>query len=310
MRHFLIDTDTGSDDAVALILALDSTDIQVEAITVVAGNVPLAQGVQNALYTVELCGKSVPVYAGASSPLERPLETAQFVHGEDGMGDIGLELKGRKPAEGHAVDVLIETANRFAGQLELVTLGPLTNIALALERDPVFASKIKLCSVMGGVGYGHGNITPVSEYNIWTDPEAAARVFESGLAIRMVGWDISRNHAAFSAQEAARLRSIGTELAHFAIDIQSKVAAFSIQSSQLPGFDLPDPIAMAIALDESIVEESKQLYVEVICAEGLTRGQTVVDHTRITGKTANIEVVLRASRKRFIAMLEEALRGE
>ncbi len=119
MRRFLIDTDTASDDAVALVMALRHPDVRVEAITVVAGNVPLDQGVQNALYTVELCGGGVPVYRGAGMPLSRPLETAQFVHGHDGMGDIGLPLSGRTPTDGDAVDVLVETINRYAGEITL-----------------------------------------------------------------------------------------------------------------------------------------------------------------------------------------------
>ena len=117
MRHFLIDTDTASDDAVALVMALRHPGVQVEAITVVAGNVPLGHGVQNALYTVERCGMSTPVHAGIGGPMLRPLETAQFCHGEDGMGDIGLPLAGREPAPGHAVDVLIETIHRLLGRL-------------------------------------------------------------------------------------------------------------------------------------------------------------------------------------------------
>src|SRR6266487_1955623 len=128
MRHFLIDTDTASDDAVALVMALRDPNVQIEAITVVAGNVSLDQGVQNALYTIELCQKQVPVYRGMSSPLLRPLETAQFVHGQDGMGDIGLPLSGRRATDGHAVDAIRETIHRYAHNITLVTLGPLTNI--------------------------------------------------------------------------------------------------------------------------------------------------------------------------------------
>jgi purine nucleosidase len=124
MRHFLIDTDTGSDDAVALVMALTNPEIRVEAITVVAGNVPLEQGVQNALYTVELTGANVPVYEGIGSPLLRPHESAQHVHGSDGMGDIGLDVYGRTPAPEHATDVIQESINRYPGEITLVTLGP------------------------------------------------------------------------------------------------------------------------------------------------------------------------------------------
>ena len=145
------------------------------------------QAVQNALYTVELCQQAIPVYRGMPAPLIRPLFTAQFVHGQDGMGDIGLPLTGRQPAAGHAVSVLVETIHRFAGNITLVTLGPLTNVASPLRQDPLIAKAVKECVIMGGTGQGHGNITPVGEYNFWADPEAAKIVFESGMRIKN-GW--------------------------------------------------------------------------------------------------------------------------
>src|SRR6266704_4927685 len=145
MRRFLIDTDTASDDAVALVMALRDPDVQVEAITVVAGNVPLEQGLQNALYTVHICQKQVPVYRGLAAPILRSLETAQDIHGQDGMGDIGLPLSGRIHAAGHAVDIIRETINRHPGEITIVALAPLTNIAMAILLDPPLASKVKEC---------------------------------------------------------------------------------------------------------------------------------------------------------------------
>lgn len=307
MRHFLIDTDTASDDAVALIMALTHRDIAIEAITVVAGNVPLEQGVQNALYTTSLCGKSIPTYAGAARPLLRALQTAQLVPGKDGMGDIGLPLHGRAPTPGNAIDVIIDTIKTFPQEVELVTLGPLTNIALALAKAPEIAPMVKQCTIMGGVGKGRGNITPVSEFNIWVDPEAAKMVFESGMKMKMVGWDISRNHACIDPELCEEIKSIGTRLAAFSMDIQNTVKHFSTEVTKLPGFDLPDPIAMAIALDRKVATHTAELYVEVIVAEGLTRGQTVVDHVGVTRNPPNIEVVFEASREQFLAMLKKAV---
>ena len=240
MRHFLIDTDTASDDAVALVMALQHPEVQVEAITVVAGNVPVDQGVQNALYTVELCGKDVPVYRGAAAPLARPLETAQFVHGHDGMGDIGLPLAGRIPADGEAVAVLIDTIHRWAGALTLVSLGPLTNLALAVQQDPAIVDKVAAYVMMGGTGQGPGNVTPVAEYNIWADPEAARIVFASGLPITMVGWDISTGYAVMAPADVEAVRRAGTALAVFCMDIQGHVNDFSTRIG-LAGFDLPGP---------------------------------------------------------------------
>ena len=308
MRRFLIDTDTASDDAVALLMALRYPGIQVEAITVVAGNVPLDQAVQNALYTVELCGASAPVYAGLARPLMVPLHTAQNVHGRDGMGDIGLSLHGRVPTTGHAVDVLIETINRFDGEIELVSLGPLSNLACALLLDPSLAGKVKSYTMMGGIGQGYGNVNELAEYNIWADPEAARIVFESGLPITMVGWDISRLYAAFDKVESARFRSIGTRFAEFSVDIQGAVDAFAQSETHLVGYDLPDPIAMAVALDPSVATDVRYLPVTVDLHSPLGRGQTVVDHLKMTGKQPNAHVVLTADRTRFLDLMYGCMR--
>jgi purine nucleosidase len=180
LRHFLIDTDTASDDAAALAMALRHPGVRVEAITVVAGNVPLEIGLQNALYTVERCGAGVPVYAGIAGPTLRPLQTAQFCHGKDGFGDIGLPLRRREPANGHAVDAILETATRLRGNLTPVTLGPLTNVATALLRYPGLAREIERCVIMGGIGCSYGSIVPVAEYNIWVEPDAAKIVSSLG----------------------------------------------------------------------------------------------------------------------------------
>jgi purine nucleosidase len=308
LRHFIVDTDTASDDAVALVMALRYADVKVEAITVVGGNVPVDQGVQNALYTVELCKKQVPVYRGMGSPIVRPLETAQHVHGHDGMGDIGLPLSGRAPAPGHAVTALIETIDRFAGEITLVTLGPLTNIAVALLQDPSIAAKVETCVVMGGIGQGYGNVTPVAEYNIWADPEAARIVFGSGMPLTMVGWDVSRTYAAFDPNEAARLRRVGTPLAEFCVDIQKVVNEFALNVTRLKGFDLPDPMAVAVALDPTVTTTTKRLYVEIETNSALCRGQTIVDHLQVTTHEPNAHVVLGASRERFLSILYESVK--
>lgn len=308
-RHFLIDTDTASDDAVALVMALHVPDVQIEAITVVAGNVPLEQGTQNALYTVERCNKSVPVYRGMPLPLTRPLETAQHVHGQDGMGDIGLPLTGRTPAEGDAVSVIIDTIHRFANEITLVTLGPLTNIAVALRRDPTIAQAVKSCVIMGGTGQGHGNITPVAEYNFWADPEAAQVVFQSGMLLTMVGWDISRTYAVVTPQDTAALRQLNTPLADFCIDIQAILVRWTQGHTRLAGFDLPDPIAMAVALDPSVATETRRCFVAIETHSALCRGQSVVDHLGVLRQEANVEVVMAASRDRFWRMLCDAVRA-
>jgi purine nucleosidase len=309
MRRFWIDTDTASDDAVALVMALTDPDVEVIGISVVAGNVPLDLGVQNALYTVERCGRTVPVYAGCAQPLERPLETAQFCHGEDGMGDIGLPLTGRSAAEGDAIDRLIEALHGSPNAITLVTLGPLTNIATAIAHDPSIAGLVQRCVIMGGIGLGYGNITPAAEYNIWVDPEAAHIVFDAGLPITMVGWDVSHKRATFTEEEAQGLRSI-SDLAAFCVDIQKALRAFGIHYLKQEGFDLPDPIAMAVALDPAVATRTRHLRVEVETEGQRTRGATVVDHLKVTGREPNAEVVLDASRERFLGVLRRAFRDD
>jgi len=289
-------------------MALRYPEVQVEAITVVGGNVPVDQGVQNALYTAELCGKQVPVYRGLAAPIVRPLETAQHVHGRDGMGDIGLPLSGRAPAPGQGVTALIETINRFAGQITLVTLGPLSNIAVALLQDPSIATKVENCVVMGGIGQGYGNVTPVAEFNIWVDPEATTIVFESGMPLTMVGWDVSRTYAVFDPHQAARLRRVGTPLAEFCVDIQKVVNQFALNVTRLQGFDLPDPMAMAVALDPTVASVTKRLHVEIETSSLSCRGQTIVDHLQVTGHEPNVNVVLEASRERFLSILYESVK--
>jgi len=307
-RKFWIDTDTASDDAVALIMAFMHPDIDVVGVSIVAGNVPLDMGVQNALYTAELCQATMPVYAGAAKPLSRELGTAQFVHGEDGMGDIGLVLSGRTPTPGNAVDKLIEALHANAGHIELVTLGPLTNIALALKQDPTIAKAVKRCVIMGAVADHIGNVTQVAEFNMWVDPEAVDIVLKSGMHLEFVGWDISRTEAVVTPQESAMIRSLGTERANFSVDIQRVLEKFCAEETHLNGFDLPDPIAMAYAIDTSVATEAHHWYLAAETGSALTRGMVVMDTLGVMHQEPNAIVVTRASHEKFMSMLMDALR--
>lgn len=307
MIRLLVDTDTASDDAVALVMALRTPGVSVEAITVVAGNVPLDQGVQNALYTVELCASRAPVFAGMAKPLTRPLETAQAVHGNDGMGDIGLPVRGRVPARGNAVDVLLRAVDAEPGELTLVTLGPLTNVAMAILRDPAFPSKVRRCVTMGGTGILPGNVTPLAEYNVWVDPEAADIVFQSGIPLMMVGWDISRLYATIGPDEMRRMEAVETDLARFCVVIQSRLLDYCLTQTKLDGFDLPDPIAMAVALDDAVATRVDRRFVGVETGGMWGRGQTMVDELGVTGRPANVDVVREASREHFLGLLYDAI---
>lgn len=275
-RPFLIDTDTASDDAVALIMALRSPGVDVRAITVVAGNVPLAQGSWNARYTVELCGADVPVHEGAARPLARQPHTAEWFHGQDGLGDRGYPAPRRAAASRDAPQIIADVASATEG-LTLVTLGPLTNVALALRVDPSIAKRVKRCVVMGGAANTVGNVTPAAEYNIWCDPEAAREVLRSGMNVEMVGWELCRGAAVFDDADIRAVRALDTPLAHFAIDCNEIARLRNRELFAEDGIGLPDPVAMAIALDPRLATRTSRHAVDVECAGELTRGMTVVD---------------------------------
>ena len=217
-RKFIIDTDTASDDAVAIMMAAQWLDVQIDALTTVSGNVPLPQCSLNARYTLEVCGADVPVYDGCARPLLREPAHAQWFHGPDGMGGMNYPEPKAAPAAGHAVDEMLRRFGAEPGEITLVTLGPLTNIAVALGREPRLAEWVKECYVMGGAANCVGNVTPAAEYNIWCDPEAARIVFHSGMKITMIGWELCCNDAALNEDEIQHVYSLDTERAKVAMD--------------------------------------------------------------------------------------------
>ncbi len=285
-RKILIDTDTASDDAVALLMALRSPEVSVLAITVVAGNVPVEQATRNALYTVELCDSTVPVFRGAAAPLIRPLEDAVWFHGRDGLGDHGYEPAARTPAAGFAVDAIVRTVARNPG-IEIITLGPLTNLALALRQWPQLTANVSRCVVMGGAPCCEGNVTPAAEFNFWVDPEAARVVLRSQLPIELVGWQLSRGGAVVNAAEMEEILALGTRFAHFAIQSNSTAAtAYETQTGE-QGIALPDPVAMAILLDPALALVCSGHYMDVQVDNGITRGMSVVDRLGVAKDARN-----------------------
>ena len=308
MRKFWIDTDTASDDAVAILMALRWPDVHVEGISVVSGNVPLEMGVRNALYTVELCGENTPVYPGLARPLLREPSYAYFFHGPDGMGGMNYPEAKQKPEDKHAVEAIIEAFRAAPGEITLVTLGPLTNIATALRIAPDLAEKIPMCYVMGGAANQVGNITPAAEYNIWVDPEAAHVVFHAGFPLLMVGWEHCRGEANFDDEEMAYIRSFNTPYADFTIDCNASAIKANREWLGDPGLSLPDPVTMAIALDPSVCTRRGKHYVDVEYISELTRGMTVVDELGVTNKPPNIEVCWESDPARWKETLFKTLR--
>ena len=298
-RTFLIDTDTASDDAVALIMALRAPDVRVAAITTVAGNVDVQQATRNGLYTAELCGANVAVYSGAEKPLLRAYTNATWFHGRDGLGDHNYPAPHRSHESLHAVDAIIEAIEANPG-LVVVTLGPLTNLALALAKKPAIAAKVGRCVVMGGAPCCEGNVTPAAEYNIWVDPEAARVVMLSGLPVELIGWQLSRGEAALNGEDIGQIQEFQTPLGRFAIECNSHARqAYKVQTGE-DGISLPDPIAMCVALDPSVGTEWSEDYVDVETQSELTRGMTVVDRLNVAEDQRNRvvwEPVLRTGRK-------------
>jgi purine nucleosidase len=285
-QAILIDTDTASDDAVALIMALRSQSARVIAITTVAGNVQVQQATRNALYTAELCGSDAPVYQGAGKPLTRSLLTADWFHGKDGLGDHGYPAARRSAEKQHAVEAIISLVRSNPGIL-LVTLGPLTNIALAIAEAPDLVANVGRCVIMGGAPCCEGNVTPAAEYNMWVDPEAARVVFRSGLPIELVGWQLCRGAAVLAPADIQNVSGLGTGLSKFAVECNSTARkAYHTQTGE-DGISLPDPVAMAIALDPSIAYEASRHYVDIEIATELTRGMTVVDRLGVAANEQN-----------------------
>jgi purine nucleosidase len=289
LRTFLIDTDTASDDAVALIMALRAEDVHVAAITTVAGNVGVAQATKNALYTVELCGASVPVHAGADKPLVRSHQSADWFHGRDGLGDHGYSAARQLPDEFNAVDAILRTIEANPG-LVVVTLGPLTNLALALQKRPGIAGKVGRCVVMGGAPCCEGNVTPAAEYNIWVDPEAARIVMRSGLPVELIGWQLCRGEAVLRESEIRQALALDNPIARFAMECNSHARKAYLKQTGEDGISLPDPVAMCLALDPATGTSWSEHCVDVETESELTRGMTVVDKLNVSGDARNREI--------------------
>ncbi len=307
-RIFVIDTDTASDDAVALMMALRAPDVQVVGITSVAGNVDVQQATRNALTVVERCNADAPVYVGLAKPLLRPASDATFFHGHDGMGDLNLAPPRLQPAGLHAVDALIKLIGEYAGHVTLVTLGPLTNVAAALIKAPEMARQVQQCYIMGGAANTIGNITPAAEYNIWCDPEAARIVFHSSMPVLMIGHEHSLGNAVLTRVELDDIRTLGP-IAELAVDCNAAAYRASTEWLHEAGLTQPDPVAMSIALDPTICTVRETHYVDVETQSELTRGMTVVDRFEVLKRPPNIDVCYAIDVERWKSLLRELLGG-
>ena len=322
-QRVIMDTDPGTDDAMAIFLALNSPELKVEALTVVPGNVVVEQGLANALKLVSVAGRcDVPVAAGAKHPLMQKVYTATYWHGSNGMADIELPPSKCKADARFAPDLIIELIHQYPHEITLIPVGPLTNIALAVSKDPSIVKLTKNIVMMGGSISG-GNVTGAAEANIFGDPEAAQIVFNAGWTVTMVGSDVGEQ-TLMRRKELTELEA-GRGPVN---DVVTKIARFCIERSEKNGWDgsaMYDPLAVAVAIDPTLAT-MKDMHVDVETRGEFTRGETVAnrmleneqnvlhgDHYEIEGYyklTVNAKVCVASDAARFLTLFIERVKGK
>src|SRR4051794_6038870 len=293
----IIDCDPGHDDAMALLLALASPELELSAVTTVAGNQTLEKVTANAIRILDVDGSTLPVAAGADRPLIHPANTASDVHGETGLDGPDLPPPSRAPEPVHAVELMAQHLRERPHTL--IPVGPLTNIALLLALYPDLKDRIERIVLMGGA-IGIGNVTPSAEFNLWVDPEAAHRVFTSGVDVTMVGLDVT-HRAMLSAAKADALREHGKAGAVVA-DLHAFYRRFHLEVYGHDDTPVHDALAVASVIDPELLT-FEHLYVEMDVTQGPCRGRTVVDQLRRTGRTPNAHVSTGVDADGFIDLL-------
>ncbi|MDO4493298.1 MAG: nucleoside hydrolase [Clostridia bacterium] len=324
MRKIIIDTDTGSDDAVAIMMCLREPSVDVIALTTVSGNVPVEQATLNCLMSAEIAvgAENVPpVYVGADRPLMRSRVHARNVHGTDGMSDADLIHPTVKPVEGVAAcDAIIELVKKYPGEVELATIGPVTNVALAMMKDPETMKQLKCIWTMGTAGFGPGNTTPVSEFNVFADAEAYKVMMDFGVHVYVGGFDLCTAEAAWFRPDTDALMAAGTEAAVYAVRCNETLAKFVEGLQGEPRIDLPDAVSLAPMLWDDIVLEKKPCVSHVVTDNRECYGQVIFYDNRALaamdsgfehgyyGKTeANCTVITRLDNALYKKRLAELL---
>ncbi|RWO25380.1 MAG: nucleoside hydrolase [Mesorhizobium sp.] len=306
-RKIIIDTDPGQDDAVAILLALGSAELEIVGMTAVAGNVPLRLTEKNARKICELAGRpDIKVYAGAIRPLARELVTAEEVHGETGLNGPQLPEPTMELQTQYAVDFIVETLMKEeSGTITLCALGPLTNIALALIREPNIAPRIKEIVLMGGGFFEGGNVTPTSEFNIYVDPHAADVVFKSGIPIVMMPLDVTHK-ALTTAKRTQAYRKLGTRVGTATAEMLEFFERFDEEKYGTDGGPLHDPCVIAYLLKPELFR-GRNCNVAVETASELTMGMTVIDWWGVTKRPSNAMVMRDIDHDALFALLLERL---
>ena len=305
MRRIVIDTDPGIDDAHAILMASAYPDTKIEALTTVAGNVPVERTTANALIILDILRQDIPVHQGCEDALVVPTARRAISHGTDGLGDSGYPLSSRHPSPEGAIQALIRLANEAPGELELVALAPLTNIAMATRLDPGLPHKYRSLTIMGGAIYAKGNAwTPAAEFNFSIDPEAAAIVLDRWPRVTIVPWETAMEYG-ISEKIWADISRLSTSRAQFFRRIFQN--RFDKQIKEFGTCYDADALAMAVALEPDIIREATSRYVQVELESRLTRGQTVVDWFDIESRPANASFVLNLDRDRFLELIKLGL---
>lgn len=307
MRKIIIDTDPGQDDAVAILLALASPELEVLGITAVAGNVPLALTQKNARIVCELAGRpDIPVFAGCDAPIKRPLVTAEHVHGKTGLDGPKLTDPTMPLQDQHAVDFIIETLRTHSpGTVTLCPLGPLTNIATALTRAPDIAQHVQEIVLMGGAYFEVGNITPAAEFNIYVDPEAAEIVFRAGIPLTVLPLDVT--HKALTTRPRVEaFRALGTEVGRMVAAWTDFFERFDKEKYGSEGAPLHDPCVIAYLLAPELFQ-GRKINVEIETLSELTLGMTVADWWRVTDRPSNAYFIGNLDADGFFALLTDRL---
>ncbi|MBT0768721.1 nucleoside hydrolase [Kineosporia sp. J2-2] len=287
----VIDTDTAQDDCIAILAGLLTAEADLRAITMVAGNVGFDRQVRNAFLTLNVADKlgQVPMYLGSRRPLVRPWVSAENVHG-DGAGGLDMDFDGCEPQPEHAVDALLRLAEEADGELSVVAIGPLTNIALAVAKKPEFAQQVKHLVIMGGSNNDRGNITAAAEFNFYVDPEAAKIVFDAGFRITVVPWaPLTLRQAVFGRDTLDEIAGIDTPLARFFTRVCSSTLEFD-ESVGIPGTTHPDSLSVAVLLRPELITRSARYNVDIETGSELTRGYAAMSWG-VHGLTPNATVV-------------------
>jgi inosine-uridine nucleoside N-ribohydrolase len=300
VTEIVLDCDPGHDDAIALLLALASPELRLLGVTTVAGNQTLEKTTANAIRVLDHLGRhDVPVHAGAPRPLVRELRPAAAVHGDSGLDGPELPPASRPPADGHAIDWIADTALARPHPITLVATGPLTNLALLLARHPEVGPRLERIVLMGG-SIGEGNVTPAAEFNIWADPEAAARVFASGVELTMAGLDVT-HRALMTAREARALRDAG-RAGRLVAELFDFYSRFHAERYGWDGVPVHDAVAVAHVIDGELLV-TERCAVAVDTGAELSRGRTYVDRWRTTSWSPNCQVAIGIEAERFLELL-------